>query len=216
MHVVNNLTLVVLDRLEQSVAIQSQLVGGDDVRVHHEMQANLCNVLTSIIRKLGKNILQLTDRIMNCILMVMSSASKGSTVLEDSFLVIGAVTVGKVNFLIVASESGFSRYVESFKPFLFSALQNHEEHQMCSIAIGLVGDISRALNETMAPYCDEIMTYLLQHLQNPSVHRTIKPAVLSCFGDIALAIGGHFEGYLQAVMSTLFQVHSGISGVEPV
>lgn len=87
---------------------------------------------------------------------------------------------------------------------------------MCSIAIGLVGDISRALNEAVAPYCDEIMTYLLQHLQNPSVHRTIKPAVLSCFGDIALAISGHFETYLQAVMSTLFQVHSGISAVEPV
>ena len=86
---------MVLDRLEQSVALQSQLVGGDDVRVHHEMQANLCNVLTSIIRKLGKNILQLTDRIMNCILLVMNSASKGSTVMEDSFLVIGAVTVSK-------------------------------------------------------------------------------------------------------------------------
>jgi importin subunit beta-1 len=95
MNVVNNLTILVLERLEQSVALQSQLVGGDDVRVHHEMQANLCNVLTSIIRKLGKDVLQLSDRIMNCILMVMSSASKGSTVMEDSFLVIGAVTVGK-------------------------------------------------------------------------------------------------------------------------
>ncbi len=91
----NNLTILVLERLEQSVAVQSQLVGGDDVRVHHEMQANLCNVLTSIIRKLGKSVLELTDRIMNCLLMVMSSASKGSTVMEDSFLVIGAVTVGK-------------------------------------------------------------------------------------------------------------------------
>jgi importin subunit beta-1 len=122
----------------------------------------------------------------------------------------------KVDVLILVSEAGFSRYLESFKPFLIAGLQNHEEHQMCSIAIGLVGDISRALNEGVAPYCDEIMTYLLQHLQNPSVHRTIKPAVLSCFGDIALAIGGHFETYLQATMTTLFQVHSGISGVEPV
>lgn len=94
MNVVNNLTVLVIDRLEQSVAMQSQLVGGDDARFHHEMQTNLCNVLTSIIRKLGKDVLQLTDRIMSCILMVMSSASKGSTVMEDSFLVIGAVTVG--------------------------------------------------------------------------------------------------------------------------
>jgi importin subunit beta-1 len=122
----------------------------------------------------------------------------------------------KIDTLTLVSEAGFSRYVESFKPFLIAAIQNHEEHQMCSIAIGLVGDISRALNEGVAPYCDEIMTYLLQHLQNPSVHRTIKPAVLSCFGDIALAISGHFEAYLQATMTALFQVHGGISGVEPV
>ena len=43
---ISNLTILVLDRLEKSIAMQNQLVGGDDRRAHHDFQANLCNVLT--------------------------------------------------------------------------------------------------------------------------------------------------------------------------
>ena len=54
--------------------------------------------------------------------------------------------------------------MDQFSPILFAALQNYEEHQMCSIAVGLIGDISRALNENIFPYCNGIMQILLQNL----------------------------------------------------
>lgn len=43
------------------------------------------------------------------------------------------------------------------------------------------------------PYCDAVMGTLLTNLQSPDVHRSVKPQILSAFGDIALAIGDQFE-----------------------
>jgi importin subunit beta-1 len=71
--------------------------------------------------------------------------------------------------------------------------------------VGVVGDISRALNNKILPYCDEIVSILLQDLQNPLLNRNVKPPILSCFGDIALAIGGEFVKYLSVVTTVLQQ-----------
>ena len=109
-----------LDVFENTLSVQSQLVGADDKRMHMETLANVCNVLTSIIRRISKQIAPLADRIMQLLLTVMASANKASTLLEDAFLAVSA--------LATAMEGDFVRYMESFSPFLFSALQNHEEH----------------------------------------------------------------------------------------
>ncbi|KAH9248076.1 hypothetical protein BASA81_014309 [Batrachochytrium salamandrivorans] len=124
---------MMLSRLGETVNMQNQLVGADDRRVHCEFQANLCSVLTSSIRRLQGQISEVADAIMTTMLLVMSSASKVSTLMEDAFLVAGA--------LATAIEGNFVRYMDSFFPYLNDALQNFEEHQLCTIAVGLVGDI---------------------------------------------------------------------------
>jgi importin subunit beta-1 len=134
---------------------------------------------------------------MTILLQLLNSASKQSTITEDTFLAVGALTT--------ALEADFTRYLEAFVPFLFTALQNHEEHQLCAIAVGLIGDICRALGEGSLPYCDSFMQLLIADLQSPVLHRNVKPAILSCFGDISLAISGKFEAYLQLVMTVLQQ-----------
>jgi importin subunit beta-1 len=55
--------------------------------------------------------------------------------------------------------------MQAFTPFLFNALANQEEPSLCSMAIGLVSDITRSLGERSQPYCDDFMNYLLNNLR---------------------------------------------------
>ncbi|RKP02570.1 hypothetical protein CXG81DRAFT_29479 [Caulochytrium protostelioides] len=197
---VEALAVAVLDQLEQTLGMTAQLVGMDDRRIHAEMLANLCSVVTAVARRLGPQVIPLADRIMQDMMTVFQTAGRSSTVLEDAYLVVSAV--------ITATDAYFLRYMEAFKPHLLAVLHNVEDDQICSIAVGIVGDLGRALNGDLAPYCNDIVQLLLQAASNPAAHRDIKPAILSCFGDIALAINGHFVIYLDYVMQALSQAAS--------
>lgn len=197
---VQRIVLTVLDRLEATMAMESQILDADDRASHSELQSSLLGVLTNCIRRLSRDISQVADRIMTVVLQLLNNQSKQATTTEDAFLAIGAMTS--------ALEADFNRYAQLFVPILCTALQNPAEYQLCFIAVGLIGDICRALGKDAAPYCNELMQLLVTNLQSPILHRTVKPAILSCFGDIALAIGDQFSAYLEVVMMVLQQAGS--------
>jgi importin subunit beta-1 len=90
-------------------------------------------------------------------------------------------------------------------PFLVAGLQNFEAYHVCAIAVGLVGDIARSIEGKILPFCNDIMTALVQSLRDENLHRSVKPTVLSCFGDIAMALAAAFEPYLPLSMMMLMQ-----------
>jgi len=100
--------------------------------------------------------------------------------------------------------------MQSFSPYLLNALNNQEEPQLCAMAIGLVSDITRALESKVQPFCDQFMNSLLNNLRSTTLGNQFKPAILQSFGDIAQAIGGQFETYLSVVGQVLQQA-AGIS-----
>ena len=66
-----------------------------------------------------------------------------------------------------------------------------------------MGDICRAIEDKIRPFCDCSMTVLFKDLASSMLHRSVRPPIFSCFGDIALAIGENVEKYLQYAMPVL-------------
>ncbi|XP_006455581.1 hypothetical protein AGABI2DRAFT_227003 [Agaricus bisporus var. bisporus H97] len=174
-----------------------QIVGIDDRNNWNDLISNLCNVVMSVIRKLEANIQPRADRIMTINIGLLAAASKTTTIVEDTFLVIGA--------LASALDTAFSPYIDHILTYLYPALKAHEDTQLCTTAVGLVGDISRALSEQSGKYAGHFMTVLLENLQSEVLNRNVKVSILSCFGDIALAVGPGFEPYFETTMTVLRQ-----------
>jgi hypothetical protein len=89
-------------------------------------------------------------------------------------------------------------------------LQNAQEHHVCITTIDVVSEIARALNRKLSAengraLCGDIMHALLHNLQDPLIERSVKPHIISCLSDIALAVGGYFERYFPLVMRMLVQ-----------
>ncbi|KZT37128.1 ARM repeat-containing protein [Sistotremastrum suecicum HHB10207 ss-3] len=187
----------ILARMEHLLSVQNQLLGVDDRQNWSELQSNLCSVLISVIRKVGPEIQPRADRIMTLILQLIATVGKQSTVLEDAFLVVGS--------LAATLEQAFTPYINAFLPYLYPALKAHEDTQLCTVAVGLIGDISRALGENSAQYANAFMSVLLENLQSAVLNRNVKIPILACFGDIAMAIGPAYEPYLDTAMGVLRQ-----------
>ena len=94
---------------------------------------------------------------MHVLLRLLSSVGPKSSVPDTVFAAVGA--------LANSLEEDFAPYMESFSQPLYNALGNQEEPGLCSMAIGLVSDITRSLGELSQPYCDTFMNYLLNNLR---------------------------------------------------
>ncbi|XP_037960117.1 importin subunit beta [Teleopsis dalmanni] len=195
--VVQRTTIVILERLNHVLQMESHISSHTDRHQFNDLQSLLCATLQSVLRKVREeDAPQISDAIMTALLTMFSTASgRAGGVQEDAFLA--------VSTLVELLGFKFGKYMEAFKPFLYMGLKNHQEYQVCCAAVGLTGDICRALKHLMLPYCDEIMTLMLANLSEPNLHRSVKPQILSAFGDIALSIGGGFVKYLNVVLDML-------------
>jgi len=196
---VQKTTLVILERLNQVLQMENHIQSHTDRAQYNDLQSLLCATLQSVLRKVTpEDAPHISDAIMTALLQMFNSNScKSGGVQEDAIMA--------VSTLVEVLGDGFLKYMDAFKPFLCLGLKNHAEYQVCSSAVGLTGDICRALKSKALPYCDEIMTLLLENLGNNTVHRSVKPQILSVFGDIALSIGTEFKKYLDVVLQTLVQ-----------
>lgn len=151
------LCTVAIQRLEETLPLQQQVVSVEDRIILEDMQTSLCTVLQAVAQRVDKEIAPQGDRIMQVLLQILSTVNGKSSVPESVF--------GAISSLANAMEEDFAKYMDAFSPFLYNALANQEEPSLCSMAIGLVSDITRSLGERSQPYCDNFMNYLLSNLR---------------------------------------------------
>lgn len=185
---------VIVERLQKSFSI-SCLTNEDKEHVEG-VQGLLCGLIQVLVLQLEvEAVAPQGDSIMSNLLQVLQL--KNATCHEEAFSAISAVC-DKL-------EVGFVKYMDALAPFLEMGLKNFQAFHVCSIAVGLVGDIARSIENRIQPYCHQIMTALVESLRNPALHRSVKPPVLSCFGDIAMALEAGFEPYMSVSLMMLMQ-----------
>ena len=196
LQIVADLSNVIIQRLEATLPMQKQIVSVDDKITLEELQTSLASVLLTIVQRLEQNINPQADRVMQISLEILNAT--GTTAVPEVIFQI-------VSALANAVQMDFLKYMDSFVPFVQAALANQESADMCSLSVGLVSDIVRALEGEAAPYCDAFMNHLLNNLRSDKIANQLKPAILETFGDIASSIGPLFEKYLTVVAQVLQQ-----------
>jgi importin subunit beta-1 len=193
----------------QTLANSLNQVGGmEENKTHPLDQENFLEVFQTIVRYDPSLIRNDADAIMQTILRIIAGAPRNSIVKEVAFCAIGTFAQ--------AAEFEFSRYMESVMPYLGEALANHEDYAVCSIALGVIGDLSRALNEGIFPYCESLINQIGILLDNPNLHRKLRPSCLYALGDLSLAISGRFEVYVHPAMNILGNISNQLGYIPQV
>jgi len=122
-----------------------------------------------------------------------------SSVIEDALICLDAFVEGKRHARrwlptpshppLAGLKSEIAPYVERMKPLILASVNQVQHGATCFAAVGVIGDLCRQLQADSAPYCNEFMDVLLRALTAENVARSVKPAVLSAFNDMALALG---------------------------
>jgi importin subunit beta-1 len=188
--IVESLFPHLIKRMEDAFSNEQDSTSG------HDLQGYLCSTLNATLSKLSsEKYLPFADRIMIVLMKILQNQT--ALLYEEALMTVGAV--------INATRHDFVRYLAAFAPFLLNALRNVTDHQVNVIAVSVVSDLASALGENISSLCDDIILIFLQNLQSAALDRDAKPLIISCIGDIALAVKGFFPRYLAHVMSVLVQ-----------
>lgn len=181
---------VVLQRLQATIGVVAD--SAETKSVYSDLQSQLCAQVQALLRNMTKDdALGYSEQVVGTLLRMIPTASDANNVLEDALMALSAV--------FTACEAESVRFLEPVKPVVISGLQRFEEHQVCYAAVGVVGDMCRAVLGAAAPYCREFMDNLLRALGEESLHRTVKPAIISCIGDVAICVGPPFVEFYDVV-----------------
>jgi importin subunit beta-1 len=169
-----------------------------------ELQGYICGCLQTVCNRL-RGIVDLTPRAerlmtlyMHVFTLYQRMQGSAAAIHEDALLASSAL----------ASNLGqkFEVFLPVYLPVVLTAVANYESYDVCSMAVRIVGDIARAVNGAMDPFCDELVRETLAPiLERRDIDKRLKPLVMATLGDLALATRGRFEPYVPGTVKLLSQ-----------
>uniref|UniRef100_A0ACD5VYL1 Uncharacterized protein n=1 Tax=Avena sativa TaxID=4498 RepID=A0ACD5VYL1_AVESA len=171
-----------------NTVLDARASSSGDKRNKFDLLVLLCGVLHVIIQKLSSSTLaarKVTESAPFVLLLFCRVLTCDSCAARDK----AALAIGA---LARAIGPDFADHM----PIL---LQYFNVKRLFPTYLQVIGNIFHVLGDRILPYCDDMMDVLYRGLSKP----TLKPAILECFGEIALAIGKNFDKYLEAVMKRL-------------
>ncbi|CEP08957.1 hypothetical protein [Parasitella parasitica] len=206
MKVVQHVLESVISRLEILYSAETNIPPTFSIKDVIPLQSSLLGVLLSCVHRLADKVSVYASHIMELSFSILSllqneyNTSMG-VLLEDIYLVCSA--------MIVALGPQFHCYVDKLIPYISNimdsnSIHNHDHHH-CLIGVGIISDLSYALPNTIKTHGALFLELLLNTLKNERLHKDIKPATISCFGDVALALGSDVLPYINVIMMILQQ-----------
>ena len=158
-----------------------------------EYQGYLCTALQPVCMKLGpKAPADVVNAMVDCII---ESFKTRKTVYDEGVTALAGLVSGL--------GKDFGPYVARVMPYLQYALKSLDDSTLCRVAVGCVGDLSRALEEHVGSQLPHLMPQLMASLGNPQMDRNVKLAMITTVGDLAAATNKHFAPYFKDVLDML-------------
>ena len=96
--------------------------------------------------------------------------------------------------------------IADFGKYIYAALEQDEDEGATRMAIGIVADISSALNEQVSQYLSSLIPHLLKILQDGNRDRSTKLAAFISLADVAFYAAPSFcQFYLQDALKIMQQ-----------
>ena len=139
------------------------------------------------------NLAAIAAEVVGNVLTILSGPLTPESAGEDALLVLAK--------LIDGLGSGFEAYLGDATPVVIRAIKSVSDPAISTLALGTIGDLSRSCN--ILPHFQEIWTALWDVLQSDEADRSVKPALLSALGDVAVAIGQAFGPVFEATAALI-------------
>ena len=215
-----NLLPTINDRAQK--ALKMPVVSSDDQETKVQILGYMCVLYNALFQRFSKeDVIGQADRIMENLVQILMLPN-AAAVHDEAFMAMGNLAmivesdfVVRWCFVYCFVESRINpflilfvfaqKYLDHVVPLVIAGIRNFEAIDTCKVSIGTLVDICNAVGGEIQRFCDQLMTTLMEGLKDTTVHRLIKPVIISCLGDIAMAICGAFEPYLQVTTMLLMQ-----------